>query len=684
MQQWPQPVDQQVINHARVLPLDVVSANGSGHAGTAVSLTPFLYTLFQKVLRHDPAAPDWAGRDRFVLSCGHASLALYLQLFLSGYPVEMDDLKATRHFGSLTPGHPEYGHTPGVEATTGPLGQGVGMAVGMAMAERRTRAMLAEAGLPDPELLRHTVYCLASDGDLEEGISHEALAIAGNQRLDNLVVVWDDNNISIEGEVGLVDSTDVAARMAAYGFTVFDLDDPESPQAVLNTLNQARECPQPAFVRLRTRIGYPLPRSGGTPAAHSGAPSREEIAETKLSLGLPGDLPFHFPDDLLAHARQVRDRGQQLHAEWDARLTAALREAPAADELWRRLNARKLPEGWQDRLPVFPVGTSHQTRRASQETLTALATAIPELWGGSADLAETNGVELPGVESLLPDGVVSDYWHGGPGGRLIHFGIREHAMGAILNGIALHGLTRVFGATFFVFSDYLRPAVRLAALMRLPATYVWSHDSIAVGEDGPTHQPVEHLWSYRAIPGLSVVRPADANETLAAWTRIIERPEGPVGICLSRQALPTLPDPAATIAGAQRGGYIVREPEDSPVALIMATGSEVSLALQAAIQLDTEGIPTRVVSLPCLEWFDAEPASYRQEVLPDGIQIRVSVEAGATLGWHRYLAGGHPVGVDRFGASGAGEAVMADCGITQEAIVAAVHAVASQHLCRTS
>lgn len=668
-------LDAQVIAYARVLPLDVVEAKGNGHAGTAVGLTPFLYVLFQEVLAHDPAAPQWYGRDRFVLSCGHTSLSLYVQLFLSGYGLEMDDLKAARTFGSITPGHPERGMTPGVETTTGPLGQGIANAVGMAMEQRRMRALLDPDAPFGESPFDHQVWCLASDGDIQEGVSHEASAIAGHLRLSNLVLVWDDNRISIEGDTAVATSEDVVARYRAYGFDVVTIDDAENLDAIrahLKSISFVQD--RPIFVQLRTRIGHPMPSAGGTARAHSGAVGPEEVARTKVLLGLDPDASFVMPDELLAHARKVGERGAARRAAWDGELDRWRAREPERAALYDRLTSRSLPEGWEEAMPEFPTDApAMATRQANQKVLTALSASLPEIWGGSADLAETNGVFVPGLESFLPEGLDIAQWPGGPAGAVVHFGIREHAMAAIANGMALSGLSRPFTATFFAFSDYMRPAVRLSALMELPTMFVWSHDSVGVGEDGPTHQPVEHLWSLRAMPGLAVSRPADGNEVVGTWSRWLEVDEGPVGICLGRQALPVLPVAASVSReGARRGGYVVQDSESAPDVILIGTGSEVHLAIDAADILRAEGFAVRVVSMPCLEWFEQQPAEYIEAVLPPRVRARVSVEAGVAQGWYRWLGdAGRAVSVESFGHSGAGHLVMSEAGVHEEAVVAA-------------
>jgi transketolase len=669
-------LDDEALRYARVLPLDVVQAKGSGHAGTAVGLAPLMFTLFQEYLRHDPADPHWLGRDRFVLSCGHTSLSLYLQLFLHGYGLEMDDLRAARTLDSLTPGHPEVGHTPGVETTTGPLGQGIGNAVGMAMAARRVRGMLDAEAETGTSPFDHRVFCLASDGDLQEGVSHEAAALAGHLQLEGLILIWDDNEISIEGSTRLATSEDVSARMAAYGWHTLRIDDAESPDALRAGLDEAlAHRGGPVFIRLRSRIGNPMPTVGGTAKAHSGAPGTEEVAATKTALGLDPALSFHMPAELLTHTRdRAAARGRALQEQWAEGAGRWRAGNPEGSALLERLISGELPAGWDDDLPGFAPGTALATRIASAKTLVAAGKSLPQLWGGSADLAETNGTWSAEFPSFLPPGVQNEQWPGDEYGRVLHFGIREHGMGSVLNGIALDGLTRGFGATFFVFSDYMRPAVRLAALMNLPVLYVWTHDSVAVGEDGPTHEPVEHLWAYRAIPGLSVVRPGDANETVAAYRRVLGERSGPTAMVLSRQNVPTLDAVDAAREGTARGGYVLLDTPGQPDVILMATGSEVHLAVEAAEQLSGEGVAARVVSLPCLEWFQEQDPQYRDDVLPRAVTARVSVEAGTAQGWYRYLGSdGVPVSVEEFGLSGNGAEVLRRRGISLQAVIAAAH-----------
>ncbi|MCL3838665.1 transketolase [Aeromicrobium duanguangcaii] len=672
---WSDPLDFEAVRHARVLPLDVVQAKGNGHAGTAVSLTPALYVLFQEYLRHDPAQPDWAGRDRFVLSAGHTSLSLYLQHYLSGYGLELDDLKKARALGSLTPGHPEWGHTPGVETTTGPLGQGVGNAVGLAMAARRTHALLQPDTDPEKGLFRYRTWCVAGDGCLSEGVSQEASSLAGTLGLDGLILIWDDNRISIEGDTAIAFTEDVAGRYRSYGWEVVEIDDAEDPAAIRAGYDAALAVTgRPVFVRLRTRIGHPMPTVGGTAGAHSGAPGEAEVAATKVALGLDPEQHFVMPQDALDHARRVRERGARAREQWQEQYDAwraADREHALLHDLMRERDVT--PQARELLAALRATPQAKATRVASGAVLNEIAPELPWLWGGSADLAETNNVAIAGVRSFTPTEYDGDEWPGGPDGTLVHFGIREHAMGAILNGIALSGYSHPFGATFFVFSDYMRPSVRLAALMGLPVTYVWTHDSVAVGEDGPTHQPVEHLWAHRAIPGLDVVRPADWVETVDAWTRALTS-DRPTALVLSRQGVPVVGDAVPADQGARRGAYVLADTDGTADAIIIATGSEVGLAMQAREALAAEGLAVRVVSAPCLEWFEEQDLAYRESVLPRSITARVSVEAGTATGWYRYVGtNGEIVSVEEFGASGAGDLVLAERGITLDAVVGAVH-----------
>ncbi|MEV1052942.1 transketolase [Streptomyces sp. NPDC049887] len=677
-------IDRKAVDVARALAADAVERAGHGHPGTAISLAPAAHLLFQRLLRHDPADPRWAGRDRFVLSCGHSSLTLYTQLYLSGYALRLDDLKALRTEGSATPAHPEYGHTPGVETTTGPLGQGLANAVGMAMAARRERGLFDPDAAPGDSPFDHTIWAFASDGDLEEGVSHEASSLAGHQKLGNLVVLWDDNRISIEDDTSIAVSEDVLARYRAYGWHVQRVDWTEGEgyaedvPALQDALTAARgESDRPSLVALRTVIGWPSPGKQNSGKIHGAALGAAELAALKRELGLDPELTFQVPDGVLAHTRGAAERGRIAHEEWDKRFRDWRTAQPERAAEFDRISARRLPDGWQRALPEFPAGEQIATRKASGEVLTALAGALPELWGGSADLADSNLTTMKGEPSFVPEEHATTAFPGHRHGRTLHFGIREHAMAAILNGIALHGGTRPYGGTFLVFSDYMRPAVRLAAMMALPVTYVWTHDSIGLGEDGPTHQPVEHLWSLRAIPGLDVVRPADANETVAVWRGILERTDRPAGLALSRQNLPVLDrSPASGLAsaeGAVRGGYILAEATgEVPDVVLIATGSEVPIALEARRILEEESVATRVVSMPCLEWFAEQDQEYRDTVLPPDVEARVSVEAGSALGWYVLLgSAGEAVSIEQFGASMPYRRLYEQFGLTPERVAAA-------------
>lgn len=677
-------LDRRLVDTARILALDAVEKVGNGHPGTAMSLAPAVTLLFQRFLRHDPSDPTWAGRDRFVLSCGHSSLTLYLQLFFSGYGLELDDLQALRTWDSATPGHPEYGHTPGVETTTGPLGNGVGNAVGMAAAARRERGLFDPEAPAGQSIFDHTIWCVASDGDLQEGVSAEASAFAGHQQLGDLVVIWDDNRISIEDDTAIASSEDTVARYAAYGWHVQTVEDGEDIAAVADAFRAAQsERHRPSFIALRTTIGFPAPNAQNTGAIHGSAAGADEVAATKRVLGFDPDEHFAVDAEVLAHARLVADRGSALRAAWDERFELWSEQEPQRAELFARLSARRLPAGWQDALPVFdadPKGMA--TRKASGEVLSAVAPVLPELWGGSADLAGSNNTTPKGEPSFVPDQHQTSTFSGGPYGRVLHFGIREHAMGSIMNGIALHGGTRPYGGTFLIFSDYMRPAVRLAALMRLPVTYVWTHDSIGLGEDGPTHQPVEHLAALRAIPGLDVVRPADANETVVAWRSVLERDERPTGLCLSRQNLPTFDRSRyGSAEGTTRGAYVLAEASTEadgqpPQLILLSSGSEVQLAVTAREALEAEGIPTRVVSMPCMEWFRDQDDAYREQVLPSRVTLRVAVEAGIAMPWREWVGPeGAIVSLEHFGASAAGEVLFERFGLTAGAVVDAARAV---------
>ncbi len=684
-------LDRRTVDTIRVLAMDAVEKAGNGHPGTAMSLAPAAYLLFQHLLRHDPQDPGWLGRDRFVLSAGHSSLTLYIQLYLSGYPMALDDLAALRTWGSITPGHPELHHTPGVETTTGPLGQGVGNAVGMAMAARRTRGLLDPDTPVGESVFDHTIWCIASDGDMQEGVSGETSSLAGTQRLGNLVLIWDDNQISIEDDTRVAFSEDVSARYEAYGWHVQTVDwvgrerrdGPyhEDVDALYAALQAARDhTDRPSFIALRTIIGWPAPTKQNTGTAHGSALGADEVAATKKLLGFDPEQTFAVADDVREHALAARDRGAALHKAWNEPFAAWQQANPDRARLLDRLSNSMLPVGWTDALPTFVPGKDVATRKASGEVLTALAPVLPELWGGSADLAGSNNTTPDGELSFLPPDRSSKEFEGDWYGRVLHFGIREHGMGSVLNGIALHGLTRPYGGTFLVFSDYMRPAVRLAAVMGLPVTYVWTHDSVGLGEDGPTHQPVEHLAALRAIPGLDVVRPADANETAVAWRTVLEHhatQPRPAGICLTRQNVPTLPrgtDGFASADGVARGAYVlVDSAEDGrPDVVLIATGSEVQLAVAARDLLAADGVQARVVSMPCKEWFLREQRAYRDEVLPPAVRARVSVEAAVAQGW-RELVGdtGRCVGLEHFGASADYKTLFREFGITAEAVAAA-------------
>ena len=677
-------VDRRAVDTIRVLAMDAVEKAGNGHPGTAMSLAPAAYLLFQRVLRHDPTDPHWPGRDRFVLSCGHSSLTLYIQLYFSGYGLDLDDLRHLRQWGSLTPGHPEYGHTVGVETTTGPLGQGLGNAVGMAMAARRER------GLFDPEApagtspFDHYVYAFCSDGDIEEGISHEVSALAGHQQLGNLIVVWDDNQISIEDDTNIAKSEDVAARYEAYGWHVQRVswrNDTyhEDVEALATALANAKaETGRPSFIALRTIIGWPAPNKQNTGKIHGSALGADEVAATKQILGFDRSASFVVGPEVLAHVREVAARGRAEHEAWRKGFDAWAAANPDRDALWRRMSSHTLPTGWTDALPQFPADPKGMaTRKASGNVINALAPLRPELWGGSADLAESNNTTIEGEPSFVPPEHSTKEFPGDWYGRTLHFGIREHGMGAILNGIVLHGATRPYGATFLIFSDYMRPAVRLAALMKIPVIYVWTHDSVGLGEDGPTHQPVEQLSALRAIPGLDVVRPADANETAWAWRMALEHTDRPTALCLTRQNLPVFDRAVVAPAdGVAKGGYTLLDASNGqPRVVIIGTGSEVQICLAARERLEADGIPTRVVSMPCQEWFRAQDAAYRSLVLPPSVKARVSVEAGVAMSWHDLVGdAGECVSLEHFGASAPYQVIFEQFGFTPDHVVAAARA----------
>lgn len=679
-------LDHKAVDTVRVLAADAVEKVGNGHPGTAISLAPAAYLLYQNVLRHDPADPHWLGRDRFILSAGHSSLTQYIQLYLAGFGLELEDIAALRTWGSKTPGHPEYKHTEGVEITTGPLGQGLASAVGFAMAARRERGLLDPEAPAGESPFDHHVYVIASDGDLQEGVTSEASSIAGTQKLGNLIVLWDDNHISIEGDTEIAFTEDVLQRYEAYGWHVQFVDWTAGPDGYVedvDALHAAIEAAKavtdkPSFIGLRTIIAWPSPTKQNTHGSHGSKLGTDEVRGLKEAVGFDPEKSFDVAPEVIAHTRKALERGKQAQAEWAPRFEAWRAANPDRAALLDRLRAGELPTGWSDALPTFPAGKAVATRAASGEVLSALADVLPELWGGSADLAGSNNTTMKGQPSFLPPERSTHEFAGDEFGRTLHFGIREHAMGSILSGIVLHGLTRAYGGTFFTFSDYMRGAVRLAALMGVPAIYVWTHDSIGLGEDGPTHQPVEHLTAVRAIPGLAVVRPADANETAAAWKATLERTDGPVGLILTRQNVPTFPRGEDGFAGAEgvaRGAYVLLESSTpTPEVILIGTGSEVQLAVAARETLEAAGIGTRVVSAPCLEWFAEQDDAYREQVLPASVRARVSVEAGIALSWHKIVGdAGRSVSLEHYGASAAYETLYEEFGITADAVVAAAH-----------
>jgi transketolase len=669
-------LDSKAVDTARVLAADAVEKVGNGHPGTAMSLAPLAYTLFQRVMRHDPSDADWVGRDRLVLSCGHSSLTLYTQLYLAGYGLELDDLKSLRTWGSKTPGHPEVGHTRGVEMTTGPLGQGLASAVGMAMAARRERGLFDPDAVAGESPFDHHVYVIASDGDIEEGVTSEASSIAGVQQLGNLTVFYDDNKISIEDDTAIALGEDVATRYEAYGWHVQVVDGGEDVSAILEAAEAAEAVvDRPSIILLRTVIGFPAPKKMNTGGVHGAALGADEVAGVKRALGFDPDKSFDVDPEVLAHARRAVDRGDKLRAQWQKEMDAWAAREPERFELFSRLQEGTLPDGWADTLPTYEPGSKAvATRKASGAAINALAPVLPELWGGSADLAGSNNTTINGADSFGPVSISTKDWNAQPYGRNLHFGIREHAMGSILNGIALHGPTRPYGGTFLVFSDYMRPAVRLAAVMNTPAIYVWTHDSIGLGEDGPTHQPVEHIASLRNIPNVAVIRPGDANETSQAWRAAVEHTTGPVALALTRQDIPILEGTREKAAeGVTRGGYVLAEASTgTPEIVLIGTGSELQLAVAAREALETDGVPTRVVSMPCLDWFEAQDQDYRESVVPPTVKARVSVEAGLAISWYRLLGdAGEAVSLEHFGASADGPTLFREFGITTEAVTAA-------------
>ena len=670
-----QDEDDQAVAISRALAMDAVQKVGNGHPGTAMSLAPVAYTLFQRILKHDPSNPDWINRDRFILSCGHSSLTLYIQLFLSGYGLQIEDLKNFRTLDSKTPGHPEYGHTVGVETTTGPLGQGVANAVGMAMASRYVK------GLFDPEsktkLFDHNIWVLASDGDLQEGVSAEASSLAGTQSLGNLKLIYDDNRISIEGDTHVAFTEDVSARYLAYGWMVIEVPtksdgnvDREKLEAAM--FKAAAEKSKPVLIRLHSMIAWPAPNAKGTAKSHGSALGNDEIESTKKLLGLDPAETFFAPKPIIEHARKVKERGRHEYELWLSDFDVWKGDHPERADLLSRLTSKQLPKDWDERIPQFPSDKDVATRAASGKAIQYIAEQLPEFWGGSADLAESNNTTIENGGSFLP--VDSKIRGANPFGRVVHFGIREHAMAAILNGAALHGFIKPFGGTFLVFSDYMRGSVRLSALMQLPVTYVWTHDSIGLGEDGPTHQPVEHLAALRAIPGLAIIRPADANEVSASWIEIIKRGK-PAGLALSRQNLPVIDrNKYQDISGVKKGAYVLAYGDDNQKdacqVILIATGSEVHLALSARENLAQAGIKARVVSAPCLEWFKEQPDAYQNQVLPKYIKARVSIEAGIAQPWYEFIGNaGVAVSLENFGASASASVLFKEFGITVDTIV---------------
>ncbi|MFT4262097.1 MAG: transketolase [Nocardioides sp.] len=693
-------LDKKAVDTIRVLAMDAVQKVGNGHPGTAMSLAPAAYLLFQKIMRHDPADPDWIARDRFVLSAGHSSITLYLQLFLGGFGLELDDIESLRTWGSKTPGHPEFGHTAGVEVTTGPLGQGVGNAVGFAMASRRLHGLLDPDTAIGDSPFDHQVYVIASDGDLEEGVSGEASSIAGTQELGNLTVIYDANKISIEGNTDVAFNEDVAKRYEAYGWHVQVVDWThagdhangkdyhEDVPALYDAIDKARQVSdKPSIIVLRTILAWPAPEAQNTEAAHGSALGAEEVAATKKLLGFDPEVDFPVPADVLEHTRSLLAKGKEWGAAWDERYAAWEKANPDKIALLQRLKERELPEGLEAALPTFEADAKGiATRAASGKVINAIAGVMPELWGGSADLAGSNNTTITSAPSFIPTSRSTHDWKGDPlQGRVLHFGIREHGMGAIINGIAVYGGTRVFGGTFLQFSDYMRGAVRVGALQKAPAIWVWTHDSIGLGEDGPTHQPVEHLWALRAIPGLDIVRPADANETAAAWLQVLKNSDRPAGLILSRQNLPIFPrgtDGFATTENVGKGAYVLIDADGGqPDVILIGTGSEVQLAVTAREQLKAEGINARVVSVPSVEWFEQQTQAYRDEVLPPIVKARVSVEAGIKQGWREYVGdAGRSVSLEHYGASADAARIFKEFGFTPEAVTqAAKDSIAAVH-----
>ena len=679
-------LDDRAVDTARVLAADAVEKVGNGHPGTAISLAPVAYLLHQRVMRHDPSDAKWIGRDRFILSIGHSSLTQYVQLYLGGYGLELDDLKSLRTWGSKTPGHPEYGHTDGVEITTGPLGQGLASAVGFAYAARYERGLFDPETAPGQSPFDHNIFVIAGDGDLQEGVTSEASSLAGHQQLGNLIAIYDSNQISIEDDTDIAYSEDVAKRYESYGWQVIEVDWKKTGDYVedvaelFSAIEEAKaETAKPSLIILKTIIGWPSPGKQNTGGIHGAKLGGDELAGLKSVLGFDPEQHFEVAPEVVAHSRKAVERGAEARRVWQESFDAWAAANPERKALFDRIEAQELPEGALEALPTFEPGESVATRSASGKVLAALGPIMPELWGGSADLAGSNNTTIPGVPSFVPAGHSTSTWSGDQYGRVLHFGIREHAMGSILNGIQLHGKTRSYGGTFLIFSDYMRPAVRLAALMNVPSIFVWTHDSIALGEDGPTHQPIEQLATLRAIPNLTMVRPADANEVSIAWHEILTRHAGPTGIALTRQNVPVLPRGGefvtheAAAEGVRRGAYVLADtPTDSLDVILIATGSEVQLAVEAREQLGAEGIGARVVSAPSLEWFAEQSDEYRESVLPAAVTARVSVEAGLSLGWERYVGDrGRSVSIEHFGASADFATLFEKFGITTEAVIAA-------------
>jgi len=675
MKNWTE-LDDRAVVITRALAMDSVQKAGHGHPGTAMSLAPVAYNLFQNHLTHDPADPNWLGRDRFVLSCGHSSLTLYIQLYFSGYGVELDDLKSFRTWNSLTPGHPEYGHTAGVEMTTGPLGAGVATAVGMAMAARYERGLLDPDAPAGKSIFDHNIWVICSDGDLQEGVSGEASSLAGTQQLGNLKMIYDDNRISIEGDTHVAFTEDVSARYRAYGWNVIEVSTKSDGDVDLPALDAAmiaagNENAKPTLIRMHSVIAWPAPKARNTAESHGSALGAEEIAATKVLLGLNPEESFAAPADVIAHVRKIKERGAALRADWDKNFAVWKTANSDRAALLKRLVSKELPAGWDKELPVFAPGKDVATRKASGDVIAAIAKVLPEFWGGSADLAGSNNTVINSAGSFLP--ATSAMANANPYGRMIHFGIREHAMGSILNGVALHGLSRCFGGTFAVFSDYMRPAVRLAAIMDIASIFIWSHDSIGLGEDGPTHQPVEHLASLRAIPNFDVVRPGDANEVREAWKVILQRRK-PAGLLLSRQNLSVV-DRAThgDVALVAKGAYILKEASASPDVVLIATGSEVGVALATQELLEGQGVSTRVVSAPCLEWFKETDAAYQGQVIPKNAKLRVSIEAGIAQGWRDYIGdSGISISLEHFGASASAGKLFTEFGFGPDVIAAKI------------